>query len=421
MFLRNFSVVCFSYRMPSERSPESGGARAGGGAVSRRAALTLLVCFLASACQREVNTARKRPETLVVGSSELRTISVDSSVNELQDLAIASSGIWAVIRDSHPVVHYAWASGRRTDPVVRGDGPSDVGGTTSVSVTPEGRALIWDDHHGTIVTVDSTGIVEVLRSSDWLRSPIRGRRFYYLGGVPNQAALLGSEVVVGKLDSFPFRNDRDFKREVIVKADSADPEVVVARHGVAAGIDSLTNSSQDLSPFPLWTPCGTSQLADYDPVSQRVNFIDGSGDTVSNLEVTGPRRALTDDDKRLYGVIQIRKGASGRIPEEEIQAYMRRAGADSAIKTWSSAAPSYVELLCTPGGVAWLNRFELTDTRVGRSPTWDVLGENQRWSVTFPEGFRLFDVNDTLLVGASTDSLGIVTIQALNTRQLGRD
>lgn len=382
--------------------------------------LDFIVGLLVGACEREVSTTSARPEPVVVSASELRTIGVDSSINELMDLAIAPSGVWTAIRDSHPVVHYDWASGRRTDPVVRGDGPTDIGGTTSVLVTPRGRALIWDDHHGTIVTVDSTGIVEVLRSGGWLRSPIRGRRFYYLGGVPNQAGLLGSDVVVGRLDSAVFQNDRDFKREVIATVDSAGPTVLVGRNGVAAGIDSLTNSSQDLSPFPLWTTCGTSRLIDYNPVNQRLHFVDTSGDTVGSIDVAAPRRTLSDDDKRLYGVIQIRKTAGGRIPEEEILAYMRGAGADSAIKTWSSVAPTYVELLCTPGGVVWLNRFELTDSRVGRSPTWDVFGKGERRSVTFPEGFRLFDVNDTLLVGASTDSLGIVTIQGLDSRQLNQ-
>ena len=377
--------------------------------------LALIASLLVGGCEREVSSTSARPEAVVVSASELRTISVDSSINELHDLALAPSGIWAVIRDSHPVVHYEWASGRRTEPVVLGDGPTDLGGTTSVSVTPEGQALLWDTGHGRVVTVDSTGIVETLRSGEWLQSPMRARRFYFLGGVPNQAALLGRDVIVGKPAS-PFRSERDFKNEVITKADSAGPTVLAGRDRVAAGIDSLTNSREDLSPFPLWTPCGNSEIADYNPVSQTVSFINSSGDTVRSMDASTARRTLTQDDKRLYGVIQIRKTAAGRIPEDEIWNYMRRVGADSAISTWSSVAPSYVEMLCTPGGVVWLNRFELTDTEAGRSATWDVFGEDEKWSATLPESFRLFDVNDTLLVGASADSLGIVTIQAMDRR-----
>ena len=121
---------------------------------------------------------------------------------------------------------------------------------------------------------------------------------------------------------------------------------------------------------------------------------------------------LSIEDRRLYGVNMIRRATRGRVPDGVIWQNMHTGAADSAIKNLSSKGPAFVDLLCSPGGDIWLNRFALTDSTVGRSATWDLFEKSgQHLVVKFPDAFRLFDVADTLGAGASADSLGILTLK----------
>jgi hypothetical protein len=335
-------------------------------------------------------------------------IPADTNLGRIKAVAIGRDHLWAVASGDPLLVRYRFDGTAASYPLRVGDGPAQARFAASLDVDDYDNAYIWDGILGRIMRIAPSDQVDIVASGPHWRQINQVPTWEFLGGTINQLAVLSDRILLGMIAT-TTNGSGDLSRTVVASLAKAGQDSILSFGRLNRWIDS-TGGGRRFAPFPLWTRCGRSHLAVYDPSSTAVKVLDSSGLETRRIEVSSGFQVRSDSLARALFFHRLLASTQGAIPLAQIM--QRVFGAPSgALKEAASVLPKYVNLLCTPSGVVFLQRLEVSMTKGPGQGRWEMREPNRLPTlIELPGDLTLVAADDERLIAIQADSFDVATI-----------
>lgn len=379
----------------------------------RRLAGSASLALLAAApgCGRdEARTASAVRETAAAVAFQ-----ADETLHDVRDVVVDDAGQVWVLAGLEPFVRAYAPDGRLVRSFGRsGKGPGEIMNPWSLFLTstPSAPIGVWDVGMRRLVHFSAEGVPAGSHGIDVLPNTVRSdMRDITYGSVDVLRSGGGTYVLQDEPGGVIHPVQILFSRLVRLNGEGRTVAVLADfRQRFRSQVREL-NGASTMVPLPLWAACADGGLMFLDPFESTLVRMDSAGRETGTTRLTLPRPRLQERDQRRYLSHVIALELHG----QQVQAGYLESAVNRALRNqqgrFPETAPPAVDLLCGPGGEAWLQRFSTADHPLGYAREWVVVERrgNSR-ALRFPPRFQPRFVTRDAAIGVLTDSLDVQQI-----------
>jgi hypothetical protein len=328
-------------------------------------------------------------------------------VSAIRDLALTPSGSVWILNSAAP---HILLQDRGGDLVVAfgrtGDGPEDLGFPAAIVAASDSSVTLHDRGRNALRTFNRAGVETASTQVEGVRTLVPSDLDQVLSGSPFGASMDGALLVSDFPEARRPGTAHLWNRQVVrVQLEPGSVEVIADLREERDRFSADLAGASVLVPAPLWAGCPDGTVALYIPFQNEVRWAGGQG-VVSTPETLRP---LEPDE--------VEAAVRGRLARGPQAAPMSASEVEAAIPMAleqlgpeiSATAPAYVEMLCGPGSVAWLQRFSVAEDWLGRGEAIDLVSPDGsvQEGLRIPSGFRLVRFEGNTLLGVLRDSMDV--------------
>lgn len=367
------------------------------------AVASALVAPLVTGCAESREGALSRTQEEVV----VETLAPLEEVSAIRDLALTPSGSVWILNSAAPRILLQDRGGTLVVAFGRtGDGPEDLGFPAAIVKAGDDSVTVHDRGRNMLRTFDRSGVETASTPVEGVRTLVPSDLDQVLAGSPFVASLNGALLVSDFPEARRPGTAHLWNRQVVrVQPELGGVEVIADLREERDRYSEDLAGASILVPAPLWAGCPDGTAALYIPFRNEVRWLGGQ----AVVATPGRLRALESREVEAAVRGRLTRGPQASpMSASEVEAAVPMA-LDQLGPEMSSTAPAYVEMVCGPGSVAWLQRFSVAEDWLGRGELIDLVSPDGSVleGVRIPTGFRLLRFEGDTLLGVLRDTLDV--------------
>lgn len=335
-----------------------------------------------------------------IAPDSLASIYVDAAVVGHRIAYLAATAPFVSVLDSNGTVVRQFGE--------IGEGPGQFEAPSALT-TIDSMLAVWEPNRRRLTLFDTGGQYRrTIPFAGTIAGTSRNARTNFFSH-PSLLRAIGSTWVVGVYPNRVAQPVDQLALSLVRFAAGGQHADTVWQSAMTASTTGQPTHPVELLPVPLWATCPNGEIMTFDPATQELRKLSPDGAPGGRFSAPPSRVPLSAAGIERNVGFQVQRlllAARQPLPKDFDQIVRAAAAENSANGMYPEGFQGFAALLCSDGGVVWLETFSLEDSPLGNGRSWLVLGPHRpTQTVIFPVGFRPLVLSTERAYGVILDSL----------------